>query len=351
MSKVRVLVVDDSVVVRKLVSEVLAADADIEVVATAGNGKLALQKLDVQACDLVTLDIEMPEMDGLQALAVIRKRYPKLPVIMFSSLTSRAAAATIDALSLGANDYVAKPEGGGLSASRAAIKAELIPKIRALTNRRATETIKAIESTHVGQFAAVAIGVSTGGPPALQTMLAGLGGLELPVFITQHMPASFTTMLVQRLKATTPLPIHEVTGTMRVEPGHIYLAAGDHHLTVEKLPSGAIVKPTNEPPENSCRPAVDVMFRSIAQVYGTGVLGLVMTGMGNDGLKGAEAIRDRGGAMIVQDQASSVVWGMPGAVARAGLAHAIVPLDEIAGEVMKRVRGRHGSDRMPGLVR
>lgn len=352
MSKVRVLVVDDSVVVRKLVSEVLAADPDLEVVATAANGKLALAKLETQVCDLITLDIEMPELDGLQTLALVRKRYPKLPVIMFSSVTSKAAVATIEALSLGANDYVTKPEGG-LASSRTAIKSDLIPKIKALTNRVRTSTqpIRPVEATHVGTYTALAIGVSTGGPPALQTLLAGLTGLDVPVFITQHMPATFTTMLVQRLKTTTALPIHEVTSTMRVEPGHIYLAAGDHHLVIEKAAGNTLAKPTHDALENSCRPAVDVMFRSVATHYAGGALAVVMTGMGNDGCKGAELIRDRGGAVIVQDQASSVVWGMPGAVARAGIAQAIVPLDELAPEIMRRVKGRQhvGSDRVAGI--
>jgi two-component system chemotaxis response regulator CheB len=203
---------------------------------------------------------------------------------------------------------------------------------------------------HEAKVTAVAIGVSTGGPQALQTMLAKIAApFTVPIFIVQHMPATFTSMLASRLAATSPLPVQEVVTPTRVEPGHVYLARGDHHLVVER----GVVHTNQDPPERSCRPSVDVMFRSVAAAYGAGCLGVVMTGMGNDGTRGAEAIRARGGTVIVQDQASSVVWGMPGAVARAGYAHAMVPLDDLAGEIQRRVRARFalGSDRLAKIVR
>jgi two-component system chemotaxis response regulator CheB len=347
--KVRVLVVDDSAVVRRLVGDALADEPDIEVVATAANGKLALQRLDRMDCDLVTLDVEMPELDGLQTLAQLRKKYPKLPVIMFSSQTSRAAEATIDALSLGANDYVTKPEGG-LVQMRRCIELDLIPKIKALCMRRVTLVMPIERPESNARVTAVAIGVSTGGPQALQTMLAKIvAPFAAPIFIVQHMPATFTSMLAARLAATSPLPVHEVLAPTRAEPGHIYLARGDHHLVVER----GMLRTHQEAPECSCRPSVDVMFRSVAATYGTGTLGVVMTGMGNDGTRGAEAIRARGGTVIVQDQASSVVWGMPGAVARAGHAQALVPLDGLAEEIQRRVRARLalGSERLDRIAR
>ncbi|MEO8840358.1 MAG: chemotaxis response regulator protein-glutamate methylesterase [Kofleriaceae bacterium] len=343
------LVVDDSAVVRRLVGDALAEEPDIEIVATAANGKLALERLERTPCDLVTLDVEMPELDGLQTLGLLRKKYPKLPVIMFSSQTSRAAAATIDALSLGANDYVTKPEGG-LEQLRECIELDLIPKIKALCFSRITVLMPIERPESEAKVTAVAIGVSTGGPQALHTMLAKIAApFTVPIFIVQHMPATFTSMLASRLAATSPLPVHEVVTPTRIEPGHVYLARGDHHLVVER----GVVHTNQDPPERSCRPSVDVMFRSVAAAYGAGCLGVVMTGMGNDGTRGAEAIRARGGTVIVQDQASSVVWGMPGAVARAGYAHAMVPLDDLAGEIQRRVRARFalGSDRLAKIVR
>lgn len=347
IGKVRVLVVDDSAVVRRLVCDALAEDPDIEVVGTAANGKLALQRLERTPCDLVTLDVEMPELDGLQTLALLRKAYPKLPVIMFSSQTSRAAEATIDALSLGANDYVTKPEGG-LAQLRTCIHLDLIPKIKALCLSRITLVMPIERPETEARVTAVAIGVSTGGPAALQTMLGKIvAPFTVPIFIVQHMPATFTSMLASRLAATSPLPVHEVLAPLQIEPGHIYLARGDHHLVVER----GVARTHQEPPECSCRPSVDVMFRSVAAAYGAGVLGVVMTGMGTDGTRGAEAIRTRGGTVIVQDQASSVVWGMPGAVARAGHAQALVPLADLAEEIQRRVRVKpRGSERLTKMI-
>ena len=344
--KVRVLVVDDSVVVRRLVSDALASDPDIEVVATAANGRLALQRLEQTRCDLVTLDVEMPELDGLQTLVQLRKKHPKLPVIMFSTQTSRATAATIDALSLGANDYVTKPEGG-LAEVRERIQTDLIPKIKALCQRRITQSIAVRPVETEAKVTAVAIGVSTGGPPALQQMLAGIRApFPAPIFIVQHMPATFTTMLATRLAATSPLPVHEVVATTTPEPGHIYLARGDHHLVIDH----GVLRTNQDPPECSCRPSVDVLFRSVAAAYSSGCLAIVMTGMGSDGTRGAETVRARGGTVIVQDQASSVVWGMPGAVVRAGHAHAVIALDDLADEIQRRVRAKPRSERLAKIV-
>ncbi len=340
VQKIRVMVVDDSVVVRRLVSDALASDPSIEVVATAANGKLALKRMDQLEIDLITLDIEMPEMDGLATLAELRKRGSKVPVIMFSSTTTRAAASTIDALSLGANDYVTKPEKLGLDGSREKIVTDLVPKIKALCNRTGSTLppMKPIEADP--PIAAVAIGVSTGGPPALQTLLAAIPAtFPAPIFIVQHMPVTFTTMLATRLRQTSPLKVSEVLSPTKVEVGNIYLAPGDFHLVVEKSPSGMMLRTNQEAPECSCRPSADVLFRSVAAAYGANVLGVVLTGMGSDGTRGSEAITKAGGAVLVQDQASSVVWGMPGGVVRAGYAHAVLPLENLALEIIRRARG------------
>jgi two-component system chemotaxis response regulator CheB len=331
--RIRIIVVDDSVVVRRVVSEVLSEDPELEVVGTASNGKLALAKLEQTPADVVTLDFEMPELDGLQTLAAIRKRSPRLPVIMFSTATRRGAAATIDALSLGASEYVTKPDGGGLASTRECIKADLIPKIKALCVRPATMPIPRPRFGGDAERAtAIAIGVSTGGPPALQELIGALPTLPVPVFIVQHMPPLFTTMLAARLALASKRPVVEATSGMRVVAGHVYLAPGDHHLVVER---GAL-RVNKDAPECSCRPSVDVLFRSVANAYGAGALGVVMTGMGSDGTRGSEAIRERGGAVLVQDRATSVVWGMPGAVVRAGAATAVLPLSALVGEIARR---------------
>ena len=344
-SRIRVIVVDDSVVVRRLVTEVLSDDPDIQVVGTAGNGRLALAKLEQTPADLITLDVEMPELDGLQTLAEVRKKYPRLPVIMFSTLTTRAADATISALTLGANDYATKPEGtGGLATARERIKSDLIPKIKTLCARQITAPLPVLRhARELGPAVnAVAIGVSTGGPPALQTLLSTLPVLPVPVFIVQHMPPMFTAMLATRLSASSKHKVVEATPGLAIEPGHIYLAPGDHHMVVER----GVIRTNQDAPECSCRPSVDVLFRSVAATYGANVLGVVLTGMGNDGQRGSELIRDRGGSVIAQDQATSVVWGMPGAVVRAGIATTVVPIDGMADEIVRRVRGVTGAARV-----
>lgn len=357
--KIRVLVVDDSVVVRRLVTDVLSEQPDIVVVGTASNGRVALARLEQATPDLVTLDVEMPELDGLATLAEIRKRFRKLPVIMFSTTTRRAAAATIEALTLGANDYVTKPEGAGsIASAREKVAAELVPKIRALCGRSttipmpmgtpsatpitsATSSGSALAALHAESrhpVTAIAIGVSTGGPPALEKVLSALPKtLSVPVFIVQHMPPMFTALLATRLAQHCALPVTELEGTTKVEPGHVYLAPGDQHMVVEAGGGTPTLHLNHDAPENSCRPAVDVLFRSVAQVYGAGTLAVVLTGMGSDGTRGAEQIRARGGVVVAQDQASSVVWGMPGSVVRANLATIVVPLDNVARELIRRV--------------
>jgi two-component system chemotaxis response regulator CheB len=354
MEKIRVLVVDDSFVVRRVVTDELAAQPDIEVVGMAQTGKIALEKLAELNPDLVILDIEMPEMDGLTALSHLRETHPKTPVIMFSSLTELGAAATLEALSRGASDFFAKPGGaGGLEASRRVLRDELIPAIRALCKRTPLVPL-AKEAAHPApppvrssnEFARVdlvAIGASTGGPNALAEIFAALPAeFPVPIVVVQHMPPMFTQMLAERLTKNSKIPTVEAKSGMQIKSGNAWIAPGDYHLVVVRDGSLIRTKVHQEPAENACRPAVDPLLRSVASVCSRNSLSVILTGMGQDGLRGCEAVRAVGGQVLVQDEASSVVWGMPGFVARAGLADKILPLSLIAGEIARRVRHGRG---------
>jgi two-component system chemotaxis response regulator CheB len=346
MKKIRVLIVDDAVVVRRMVSEALVGDPALEVVGTAANGRIALAKIPQVNPEVVTLDVEMPEMNGLETLAAIRKQYPALPVIMFSTLTQRGAATTIDALSLGANDYVTKPTSvGSVDAAIKCLREQLIPKVKLWCSRVPRSDFTPTLAAGRGKIPArtthlevVAIGVSTGGPNALSALLPALpSDFRVPVVLVQHMPPLFTRLLAERLAAHCALSVKEATAGDEIRPGHVYVAPGDYHMLVRREGPAVRIQTHQGPPENSCRPAVDVLFRSVAEVYGPGVLGVVLTGMGQDGFRGCESIREVGGQVIVQDETTSVVWGMPGFVARAGLADEILPLDRLAPEILRRV--------------
>jgi two-component system, chemotaxis family, protein-glutamate methylesterase/glutaminase len=362
MPKLRILVVDDAVVVRRILTDALSSDEEFEIF-TAANGRIALSKLTQVNPDLVTLDIEMPELDGLGTLKEIRKTHPNLPVIMFSTLTERGAATTLDALSAGANDYVTKPANvGSVAMALARIKAELIPKIKGLCGRHETPEIEPVRAaprmpaasapatsgSATGGPAAieiVAIGVSTGGPNALSTMLPLLPkNLAVPVVIVQHMPPIFTRLLAERLASECAIGMREGAVGMALGAGQGIIAPGGSHMVLARRGNIVCVETNMNPPENSCRPAVDVLFRSVAATFGPRVLGVILTGMGSDGLRGCEVIREAGGQVIVQDEASSVVWGMPGYVARAGLAQRVLPLKEIAGEIVRRVNQGNRSE-------
>ncbi len=355
-SRIRVLVVDDSVVIRRLVTHALAEDNQLEVVGVAPNGIIALQRIPQLKPDLITLDIEMPEMDGFETLRQIRKLYPELPVIMFSTLTDRGAAATLDALSLGASDYVTKAaNAGSLEKSMASLRSELVPKIKQFFQIGAVDKPAPLKpaiatpvappvSAPVQSRAAmmgrriVVIGVSTGGPNALAEVMPMFPkNFNLPILIVQHMPPLFTRFLAERLAAISSIRVEEVTEGSRLEPGKALVAAGGYHMRVRKKESSAIATMDQEPPENSCRPAVDVMFRSVAEIYGGATIAVMLTGMGNDGLRGTEVLKRAGAYVIAQDEASSVVWGMPGCVVKAGLANATVDVSCVVPEILKQV--------------
>jgi two-component system chemotaxis response regulator CheB len=350
VSKIRVLVVDDAAVLRRAVSEELAADPAIEVVGTAANGRIALAKLPQVNPDLVILDVEMPELDGLATLRELRQLYPKLPVIMFSALTERGAEATLDALALGATDYFTKPSGpGGLEESLRVIREELIPEIKTLCARPIPKVAPVLDATaplgtttgpiRNAPIEVIAIGTSTGGPNALADLFAGLpADLPVPIVIVQHMPPMFTRLLAERLSALSAIKVEEGRSGGVLAPGHAWIAPGDFHMTVAREGLQVRVGLNQTPPENSCRPAVDVLFNSVARTFGPNSLAVILTGMGQDGLRGCTTIRATGGQVIAQDEVTSVVWGMPGYVARAGLADRVMPLGLIAGEVVNRVR-------------
>jgi two-component system chemotaxis response regulator CheB len=355
MNPIRVLVVDDSVVVRKIVTDVLSQDPGIEVVGTAVNGKIALAKVEQFKPDLVTMDIEMPEMNGIQAVRGIRATRNRVPIIMFSTLTERGASATLDALSAGANDYVTKPANvGSVAQSMESVREQLIPKIKALTGRPViTGPARAAalppprpaapRTAPVEKPAILVIGSSTGGPEALAKVLPALpASLPVPVLIVQHMPPVFTRQFAQRLDRLSALRVVEALDGTPLAPGTVHLAPGDHHLTLRTTARGTTTVLSQGPPENFCRPAVDPLFRSAVETYRGAVLAVVLTGMGSDGKLGAARIREAGGSVVVQDQSTSVVWGMPGAVASAGLADEILPLDRIAETVVRRLTGPSG---------
>jgi two-component system, chemotaxis family, protein-glutamate methylesterase/glutaminase len=356
MPPIRVLIVDDAVVVRKALANGLSHDPDLEVVGTASNGRLALAKLQTLRADVILLDIEMPEMNGLEAIPEIRKILPKAPIIMFSTLSERGAEATLEALSLGATDYVTKPSNMDTGSTSASITAELIPKIRALCHLPmaprtphggaplpSPKEQKAVVRTRTPPFRParihiVTIGVSTGGPDALGILLPSIPAkFPLPIVVAQHMPPVFTAMLAKRLSEKCAVPVRECASGDVLEPGCVWIAPGDYHMVVEREENRVVLRTNQGPRENFCRPAVDVLFRSVAQTYGANSLGVILTGMGQDGLKGREALCAAGASVIIQDEASSVVWGMPGFVARAGQAEKILPLNQIAGEINRRV--------------
>jgi two-component system chemotaxis response regulator CheB len=356
--RIRVLIVDDSVVVRRIVKDALAHDPAIEISGVAANGKIALSMIELNPPDIVTLDVEMPEMGGLEVLRHLQARRPSLPVIMFSTLTHRGAAATLDALRLGARDYVTKPANvGSVNTSIEAIRSELIPKIKALCGE-AERPIKLPALTHkslhsparpavIWPIEVVAIATSTGGPNALAEVLPQMPlDLRVAILVVQHMPPAFTHFLAERLNNECRMQVAEATDNLPVRAGTILIAPGDYHMAVEQRGVRAQIRTLRTPPENSCRPAADVLFRSVAQVYGSRALGVVMTGMGQDGLRGAQEMHDQGAVILAQDEATSVVWGMPGFVAQAGLAAKVLPLPEIAAEIVRRVRESHRFGRL-----
>ncbi|MFO1188028.1 MAG: chemotaxis response regulator protein-glutamate methylesterase [Alphaproteobacteria bacterium] len=371
------MIVDDSAVIRGLCKRILESDPEIEVVASAGNGEHAVASVGRQQVDVVILDIEMPIMDGLTALPKILAADPGVRVIMSSTLTVRNADVSLKALALGAADYIPKPTSTtGITAGKD-FQRDLIAKVKSLAAARRGGARAAARALTSGGFATrpsaaiaagpekasrlygddkivlrkaslvpprvLAIGSSTGGPQALAQLMGTLKGMTgLPILITQHMPATFTTILAQHLGQASGLEAHEGIEGESIRAGTIYVAPGGRHMLVDGTSTAPVIRLNDGPPENYCRPAVDPMLRSIAKVYGSAVLTVILTGMGQDGLKGSEAVVAAGGTIVAQDAESSVVWGMPGAVATGGVCSAVVPLAGLA-DCIRRIVGGKGT--------
>ena len=351
--KIKVLVVDDTIFYRKIVSDVIADFPDFEVVGTANNGEIALSRIRTLKPDLITLDVEMPIMNGLQLLEAIIKNQLNVDVIMLSSKTLKGSEATVKALELGAFDFITKPDDGSADANRNAIKNNLsrifkvykrnkeigldyTPAPKLPVRRPVSETIKTFKRVEKSQ--AIAIGVSTGGPNALTKVIPALpANIGVPIFLVQHIPPVFSASLAKSLDSKSALKVKEAVNGEEVKPNTVYLAPGSTQMMVASgVGMKKIIRISKDAPaENNCKPSVDYLFRSVAREYGSKVTSVIMTGMGVDGKIGVMVTKASGGISIVQDAPSCVVYGMPKVVIEAGLADIITPLDNIANEIIK----------------
>jgi two-component system chemotaxis response regulator CheB len=385
MNPIRVLIVDDSAVARGMITTALSDQPGIEIVGSAANGAIALSKIPKLSPEAVILDIEMPEMDGLTTLRHIREQFPKLSVIMFSTLSEHGARATFEALSAGANDYALKPSGSTGESIQDVARRVLVPKLFALTRPTFVLPQRASEAPKTGQMPLptrgstrqsvpstvrpsmaparssltpsavhpsiapaamrprlvpklIAIASSTGGPNALIEIIPTLPkDLPVPVLIVQHMPPIFTRHLAERLAGCSQVKVLEAAGNEILRPATVYVAPGNRHLELARDAQGVKTVLSDAPPENSCRPAADVLFRSVARLYGPNALCVVLTGMGSDGLLGAREIVRAGGRVLAQSGPTCVVWGMPKAVEQAGLCEAVIALSELGTAITQRV--------------
>lgn len=348
MKKIRVMIIDDSALMRQIINKLISKDPEIEVVGSISNAVYALNMINRLSPDLITLDIEMPGMDGLTALTELRKNHLNLPVIMCSSLSLKGAEVTLEALSRGANDYVTKPSSqGSRHESFESMGSELLYKIHGLMKQRAIDVLPVVKketspvhavTMHTSPISIVAIGISTGGPNALSVLIPKLPeNFPVPIVIVQHMPPLFTRMLAESLSKKSLIKVKEAADGDVLSPGCAWIAPGNYHMTLTKEHFNYIIRLNQDPPENSCRPSVDVLFKSVAEHFKKNALAVVMTGMGQDGMLGCKTLKEHGGRVIIQDEESSVVWGMPGAVAKAGLEDEICSLNEIDKAIIKLV--------------
>lgn len=352
----RVLVVDDASLFRRIVSEALAGLPDVEVVGTAANGKLALARLAALQPDIMTLDVEMPEMNGIEVLQALRAAAMKTSVVMVSACTVQGGRMTMRALDGGAFDFITKPEGGTPEANVARLRESLRPIIQTLARQREIRTIlngrvpkpailvadpppASTRSPNRTGPPIVLIGVSTGGPAALAEVVPALpASLAAPVFIVQHMPPNFTEALAERLQSRGAITVSEARDGDLAQPGRVYLAPGGRHMKLAPGPKGEIVvRITDDPPENACRPSVDYLFRSVALSFPGRSIATILTGMGNDGAEGLRLLKRGGSFNIAQDEASCVVYGMPREAVLTGAVDTVLPLSQIAGAIQRAV--------------
>lgn len=366
---IRVMLIDDSAVVRGFITRILEADPDISVIYSAQNGEVGVNALDRQKPDIILLDVEMPIMDGITAIPHILKKCPDVKIIMCSTLTTQNAAITIKAMGLGAVDCIGKPTSTNDIQNQAHFRESLIHKIKSIaegsaniqarlrnlpepsssaTNESAITsapksllspktalTLRPAHEGYSGKPDIIAIGSSTGGPNAIMSVIKHFSGFDVPILLTQHMPATFTKILADNIKLQTGIDAVEASDKMPLVNGRVHVAAGGFHMVIERDGLQKIIRLNDGPPENFCKPAVDPMLRSLIPIYGEKVLTVILTGMGSDGLLASQDIAARGGRVYAQDEATSVVWGMPGAVAKAGICSAILPLDDIGPAVRK----------------
>tara|TARA_R110002095_G_scaffold205518_1_gene188937 strand:+ start:17168 stop:18214 length:1047 start_codon:yes stop_codon:yes gene_type:complete len=341
-SIIKVLLVDDSAVIRGLMTQAINLDADVEVVGSVMHGLSALNWLKKNKTDVIVLDVEMPVMDGISCLRQLKLDYPDIPVIMASSLTRAGAEVTLQALDLGAAGCIPKPVATNVTEATAQVARDLVPLIKALARigQPDSSSHTAFQTNAVGSPVKtpmiLVVGSSTGGPNALKTMLTAIpANFTIPILIAQHMPPLFTRTLAEHIERETKRPTAEAVDGVQIERGHIYIAPGDYHMVIDKQNDRMVIRLNQNAPEHFCRPSVNPLYASAAQWYGSSVLAVMLTGMGDDGIEGAKSISERKGYIIAQDEQSSVVWGMPGAIANAGLANQVLPLRNIAPELAR----------------
>jgi len=337
---IKALVVDDSALMRKMMTEILSCDEEIEVVGVAANGAIALQKLEHLTPDIIMLDLQMPVLDGLATLSALREMERHTPVIIVSSFCERGAQVTLEALENGALDYVAKPEVNMKedfgSLLRSKVKAICSPSPAKPTDYFVVGPEEIDGSNVSNEIQLTVIGASTGGPEALKTFLSALpADYPTPILVVQHMPEVFTRLLAERLNKRCALHVQEAEEGIVAQPGNVYIAPGDFHMTVSRSGERLLLDLNKDAPIHSCRPAVDPLFCSATEATKGNVLGVVLTGMGKDGLEGARRIKAAKGQVLCQDEGSSVVWGMPGVVSQAGLADRTLSLNELAPVVLR----------------
>lgn len=354
---VKVMLVDDSVVIRGALAKIIESQNGVKIVDSISNGEMAISSAKRHQPDIVILDIEMPVMDGLTALPKILQESPQSKVIMFSNLTEKGAHVSLKAISLGAVECLVKPSSGDGLSEGSPFQDRLMSLISTFAQGKALKVtqpddgnFKPIQKeppplcddslSYKGKPKLLAIGSSTGGPNALFRVVSHFKGFDIPIVITQHMPPTFTNILAKHVEQHTGIPTFEGEEQMPIQPGHVYIAPGGHHMHLVDDKGSVVIHLDDSPPINYCKPAVDPMFQSAIKIYGNKVLGVILTGMGHDGLYGGKDLVEAGGRLIAQDEKTSVVWGMPGAVANAGLCSQILPLNEIGPWVCSAVKGQ-----------